>query len=65
MQRQQLQQQHPKLDVLVVAADVCNKAAMERAVKEHNSRSVLPALPWKALRIDGMTVAQCQAQCCT
>jgi hypothetical protein len=45
MQHQQLQQQHPKVDVLVVAADVCNKAAMERAVKEHNSRSVLPAPP--------------------
>jgi hypothetical protein len=24
--------------VLVVAADVCNRAAMERAVKEHVSR---------------------------
>lgn len=38
LQRQQLQQQAPKVDVFVVAADVCNKAAMERAVKEHVSR---------------------------
>jgi hypothetical protein len=38
MQRQQLQQQAPRVDVLVVAADVCNKAAMERAVREHVSR---------------------------
>jgi hypothetical protein len=38
MQRQQLQQQAPRVDVLVVAADVCNKTAMERAVREHVSR---------------------------
>lgn len=38
LQRQQLQQQAPGVDVLVVAADVCNRAAMERAVKEHVSR---------------------------
>lgn len=36
-QRQRLQQAR-QVDVLVVAADVCNKAAVERAVKEHVSR---------------------------
>ena len=45
MQSQQLRQQQPRLDVLVVAADVCNKAAMERAVQEHISRWVCCAMP--------------------
>lgn len=45
MQSQQLRQQQPQLDVLVVAADVCNKAAMERAVQEHISRWVCCARP--------------------
>lgn len=34
-QRQELQ---PGVEVLVQAADVCNKSAMERAVREHVSR---------------------------
>eukprot|EP00775_Hariotina_reticulata_P002617 gene2617-2918_t len=36
--REELQQQLPTVDVLVVAADVCSNAAMGRAFREHQSR---------------------------
>jgi hypothetical protein len=38
MQQELLQQQAPGVDVMVVAADVCNTPAMQRAVREHISR---------------------------
>lgn len=39
-QQQQLQQQRPGADILVIAADVRDNKAMARAVREHMARWV-------------------------
>lgn len=39
--KQQLQQQRPGVDILAMAANVCDNKAMARVVKEHMSRCVI------------------------